>query len=64
MIERHRPEANRRTVELTLTPRGDEAVAGYMAGYRDACGAMLEPLDREERAVFTRLAMKIAQYEY
>lgn len=63
MIERHRPEDNRRTVELALTPQGGEAVAVYMAGYRDACGAMLEPLDPEERAAFTRLAMKIAKYE-
>lgn len=63
MIERHRPEANRRMVELTLTPQGDGAVAGYMAGYRDACGAMLEPLDPNERADFIRLAMKIAEYE-
>jgi len=63
MIQRERPEANRRIVALTLTPTGDEAVAGYMAGYRDACSAMLEALDPAEQTAFVRLTEKIAKYE-
>jgi DNA-binding MarR family transcriptional regulator len=63
MIERQRPEANRRTVALTLTEAGRRAVAGYMDGYRDACGAMLAPLDAAERSEFVRLAEKMAKYD-
>lgn len=64
MIERQRPEANRRAVALSLTSAGRDAVAGYMKGYRDACSAMLEPLDPAERADFVRLTLKIALYEH
>ncbi|BCP55701.1 MarR family transcriptional regulator [Kaistia sp. 32K] len=63
MMERQRHEANRRTVALTITPKGKEAVAGYMAGYRDACRAMLESLDPAERAEFVRLTERIANYD-
>lgn len=63
MIRRQRPEANRRSVALTVTPKGKEAVAGYMAGYHDACRAMLESLDAAERAEFVRLTQRIADYE-
>ncbi|MFK4870538.1 MarR family winged helix-turn-helix transcriptional regulator [Novosphingobium sp. ZW T3_23] len=63
MIERQRPETNRRSVALTLTQAGKDTVAGYMEGYQDACSAMLEPLDPAERADFLRLTLKIAQHE-
>lgn len=63
MIERQRPETNRRSVALTLTQAGKDTVAGYMKGYQDACSAMLEPLDPAERADFVRLTLKIAQNE-
>lgn len=63
MIERRRPEANRRSVALTLTDAGKRAVAGYMEGYRDACGAMLEPLDPAERESFVSLTLKISRYD-
>lgn len=62
MIRRERSEANRRTVALTITPRGLEAVAGYVDGYRASCGAMLQSLDPAERVEFVRLAEKIANY--
>lgn len=63
MIERRRPEENRRTVALDLMPKGREAVAGYMEGYRDACSAMLEALEPADQAEFLRLATRISQYE-
>ena len=63
MIERHRPETNRRSVALNLTQGGKDSVAGYMEDYQDACNAMLEPLDPAERADFVRLTLKIAQHE-
>jgi DNA-binding MarR family transcriptional regulator len=63
MIERLRPEDNRRSVALTITPKGQEAVAGYMDGYREACRAMLAALPPTEQAEFLRLAQKIANYD-
>lgn len=63
MMNRQRPEANRRSVALTITLKGKEAVAGYMAGYRDACRTMLEALDPAEQVEFVQLAQKIADYE-
>ena len=64
MITRRRPEENRRSVALALTSKGVAAVEGYMAGYYDACKAMLDPLDQTDRAEFVRLTQKIADYEY
>ncbi len=63
MIERNRPEADRRSVALTLTPNGKDAVAGYMDGYRASCRAMLEALDDTDRIAFLRLTDKIAKYD-
>lgn len=63
MIERQRPEANRRTVALTITSNGEAAVAGYVAGYRETCRVMLDSLDPAERTEFVRLTQKIADCE-
>lgn len=60
MLQRQRPETNRRAIALTITTRGKETVAGYVAGYGQTCQAMLEALDVEERAEFIRLTQKIA----
>ncbi|MES5097392.1 MarR family winged helix-turn-helix transcriptional regulator [Agrobacterium sp. BA1120] len=59
MIERERPEANRRSVALTLTQGGMTVVKGYMDGYRSSCRAMLEALDHDDRIAFLDLAEKI-----
>lgn len=64
MIERVRPEANRRSVALTLTQEGTAAVVGYMDGYRASCRAMLEALDSDDRVAFLQLTEKISKYEY
>ncbi|ASV88676.1 winged helix DNA-binding domain protein (plasmid) [Ochrobactrum quorumnocens] len=63
MIKRLRHEANRRSVALTITSKGQAAVTGYMDGYRDACRAMLEALDSTERVEFLRLTQKIRLYD-
>lgn len=63
MIERQRPEANRRSVALTITSKGKEAVAGYVDGYRASCKAMLQALDPVDQTEFLRLTQRIAKYE-
>ncbi len=63
MAKRERSEANRRTVALSITAKGKEAVAGYVGGYQASCRAMLVSLDPGERAEFVRLAQKIAEYD-
>lgn len=64
MILRQRSEENRRSVALSLAPKGAGAVAIYIDGYMDACGAMLEPLEGPEQAEFIRLTQKMANYDY
>ena len=63
MAGRERSEANRRTVALSITAKGQEAVAAYVKGYEASCRAMLVSLDTEERAEFVRLARKIENSE-
>ncbi|OLP62661.1 MarR family transcriptional regulator [Xaviernesmea oryzae] len=63
MIERQRPEANRRSVALTITNKGQQAVSGYVDGYRASCKAMLEALDPVDQTEFLRLTQKIAKYD-
>ena len=64
MILRQRLEENRRSLALSLAPKGVGAVAIYVEGYMNSCGAMLEPLDGPEQAEFIRLTQKMAQYDY
>jgi DNA-binding MarR family transcriptional regulator len=64
MIERQRPEANRRSVALTITTKGSQAVAGYVDGYRASCKAMLQALDTVDQTEFLRLTQQIAKYDY
>lgn len=64
MIERERPETNRRSVALTLASDGAKVVAGYMDGYRASCRAMLEALDSNDRSAFLSLTEKIARYDH
>jgi DNA-binding MarR family transcriptional regulator len=63
MIERQRPEANRRSVALSITNNGHQAVAGYIDGYRASCKAMLQALDPVDQTEFLRLTQQIAKYE-
>lgn len=63
MIERQRPQENRRSVALKITQQGQDAVLGYVDGYRASCKAMLEALDPAERVDFLDLTQKISQSE-
>jgi len=60
LIDRRRPEENRRAVALTATDSGLQAVEDHKAGYRAACIAMLQALDPRERNELIRLTEKIA----
>jgi DNA-binding MarR family transcriptional regulator len=63
MIERRRPEDNRRTIALTATAKGQQVVEDQKAGYQKACLAMLRSLDPGERGELIRLTEKIADTE-
>lgn len=63
MIERRRPEGNRRAVALTITEKGRYVAEEQKAGYRNACLAMLRLLEPSERAEMIRLTEKIADSE-
>lgn len=63
LIERRRPEDNRRSVALTATPTGRQVIEDHIAGYRDACRMMLRSLDPKEQSELIRLTEKIADHE-
>jgi DNA-binding MarR family transcriptional regulator len=63
MMERRRPEDNRRTVALTATAKGRRVIEDHKAAYHKACLAMLRSLDRRERGQLIRLTEKIADAE-
>ncbi|WP_156841715.1 MarR family winged helix-turn-helix transcriptional regulator [Novosphingobium aquimarinum] len=60
LIERRRPKEDRRSVALTATDKGLQAVDDHKAGYRNACAAMLRALDSTERNELIRLTEKVA----
>lgn len=63
LVERRRPEDNRRSVALTATAQGRRVVEDHVAGYRMACQMMLRSLDPGERKELIRLTEKIADNE-
>ena len=63
MIERHRPEADRRAVSLTLSDAGAAHVSALARIYRDLQSQMLAPLTPEERDTLIRLMSKIVNSE-
>ncbi|KAB2685792.1 MarR family winged helix-turn-helix transcriptional regulator [Brucella pseudogrignonensis] len=63
IIQRQRPETNRRSVALSLTDKGHQVVAGYIDGYRASCKAMLEALDPADQIRFLHLTQQIANYD-
>ncbi len=58
LLER-RPGPDRRTVALHVTPAGDAAVARLLARRAAALGALLDPLDDEERERLASLLDKM-----
>jgi len=63
LVERKRPEDNRRAVALTASDKGRQAVADHVAGYREACRTMLRALEKPEQTELIRLTEKIAGNE-
>jgi DNA-binding MarR family transcriptional regulator len=63
LIERERPEENRRSVALVATAAGQGIVDRHFQVFRDLCRLMLSRLDERERAELIRIAGKIANTE-
>lgn len=63
LVDRRRPEDNRRAVALTATEQGRHVVQDQVAGYREACRRMLRSLDPHEQSELIRLTEKIANHE-
>ena len=60
LIERQRPDEDRRSVALTATDTGRQAIEDHIAAYREACRLMLRALEPKEQAELIRLTEKIA----
>jgi DNA-binding MarR family transcriptional regulator len=63
LVERRRPEDNRRVVAVTATEQGRQVVEDQAAGFREACRMMLRSLDPLEQSELIRLTEKIADNE-
>jgi DNA-binding MarR family transcriptional regulator len=63
LVERRRPEDDRRAVALSATNQGHQVVEETVAGYRDACRMMLISLEPSEQSELIRLTEKIADHE-
>lgn len=63
LIDRRRPEDNRRAVALSANEKGRQVVDDHIEGYREACRTMLRALDRSEQGELIRLTEKIAGNE-
>jgi DNA-binding MarR family transcriptional regulator len=63
LIERRRPEDDRRSVALSATETGRQAIEDHVAAYREACRLMLRSLDPREQSELIRLTEKIADSE-
>ena len=63
LVDRRRPEDNRRAVALTASKQGRLVVEEHVAGYREACRMMLRALDPAEQIELIRLTEKIADDE-
>lgn len=63
LVDRRRPEDNRRAVALTASKQGRQVVEEHVAGYREACRMMLRALDPAEQIELIRLTEKIADDE-
>lgn len=63
LLERERPEQDRRAVALRLTAQGRARVATLQEAYRDLSLRMLGPLTGPERSRFIELIEKITHNE-
>lgn len=63
LMERHRPEGDRRAVALQLTASGAARAQAYVAAHRELYRRMLGPLSPEERKSLITLITKIVYHE-
>lgn len=63
LIERHRPEADRRSVALRLTDSGQRRVDTMAALYGELHRHMLEPLTVDERRQLIAMMAKIISHD-
>ena len=63
LIERHRPEADRRAVALRLSPAGKARADGFAAAHLELYRRMLAPLSADERTQFIAMITKIVSHE-
>ncbi|MDX3930021.1 MAG: MarR family winged helix-turn-helix transcriptional regulator [Shinella sp.] len=63
LLERHRPEVDRRAVALELTGAGRDYVGAQEQAYRQMFQMMLERLRPEEREAFIEMITKISNSE-
>jgi len=61
LISRRPHQDDRRSVALTATGKGRQAIEDQMAAYREACRAMQRSLDPQEQRELIRLSEKIAE---
>jgi len=61
LLERRRPEGDRRAVELWLSKEGKSCATAITDSYRELCLKMLQPLSATERETFIRMITKIVQ---
>ncbi|WP_233222281.1 MarR family winged helix-turn-helix transcriptional regulator [Allosphingosinicella deserti] len=62
LIERHRPEADRRAVALRLSAAGKARADGFAAAHLELYRRMLAPLSAEERTRFIAMITKIVSH--
>jgi DNA-binding MarR family transcriptional regulator len=63
LLERDRPEADRRSVALRLTPAGQQRVDSMLAMYGQLHRRMLEPLSVAERRQLIAMMTKIISHD-
>ena len=63
LIERHRPEADRRAVALRLSGAGKARAEGFAAAHLELYRRMLAPLSADERTRFIAMITKIVSHE-
>jgi DNA-binding MarR family transcriptional regulator len=63
LLERHRPEADRRAVALRLSAGGKAYADAILTAHRDLYRRMLGPLSPAERRSFIRMITKIVNHE-
>lgn len=63
LLDRHRPDNDRRAVALRLTAAGTARVDAFLTAYQGLYRHMLEPLSATERDTLIALLGKIISYE-